>query len=332
MRIVFSLDQLAAVVAVAGERSFSRAAEVRLLAQSSLSRTVAQVERVSGVRLFDRTTRQVTLTREGEEFVKMATDILASYERETKSFAAYLAGQRGVLRLAALPSLAASLLPQMIRRFRSRFPEMTVEVEDVLAGQITEQVQSGVIDVAITAAPAKSLEASMSASGIRFDVVAADTFYCVLPLHHRLLDKPVVQWSDLAGEEFVAFDQASSVREIVDRVLVDQGVVPARLISARNVASVAGLCAAGLGVSAAPGFVLPLMAVPGTTTRPFGGTPVERQIGVLRSAGRLAPPAQQFLDIVYATSADDIALPDGTRWSVAATHDEFARPGRSTPA
>ena len=210
---------------------------------------------------------------------------------------------------------------------------MTVEVEDVLAGQIVDQVQSGTIDLAITAAPPKSLQASMSTSGIRFDVVAVDRFFCVLPEHHRLLDKAVIEWADLAGEEFVAFDQASSVREIVDRVLVDRGVVPARLISARNVASVAGLCAAGLGVSAAPGFVLPLMAVPGITTRPFGGAPVERQIGVLRSAGRLAPPARQFLDIVYATSADDIALPDGTRWSVAPRAAMNSRePRRSTPA
>jgi LysR family carnitine catabolism transcriptional activator len=312
----YTLDQLAAVVAVAEERSFSRAAQHRLLAQSSLSRTVAQMERICGVRLFDRTTRQVTLTRDGEEFVAMATNILASYERETKNFASYLAGIRGVIRLAALPSLAASLLPQMITSFRSRFPEMLVEVEDVLAGQIADYIQSGAVDLAITAAPPKSLELSMSASGIRFDVIAADQFFCVLPRRHRLLDRPVIEWSDLAGEAFVAFDEASSVREIVDRVLVERGVIPARLISARNVASVAGLCAAGLGVSAAPGFVLPLMSVPGTTTRPLAGPTVEREIGVLRSAGRLPPPARQFLEIVYSTSAGDIALPEGTRWSL----------------
>jgi DNA-binding transcriptional LysR family regulator len=314
--INLSFDQLTAVIAVAEEGSFSKAAEARLSAQSSLSRTVAQVERICGVRLFDRTTRQVVLTREGEEFVAMATNIVATYKRETKGFAAYLAGTRGVLRLAALPSLAASLLPQMITRFRGRFPEMLVEVEDVLAGQIADYVRSGAVDLAITAAPSKSLEAALWAAGIQFDVIASDQFFCVLPLRHRLLAKPVIEWSDLAGEAFVAFDQASSVRAVVDRVLAEKGVVPTRLISARNVASVAGLCAAGLGVSAAPGFVLPLMSVPGTTTRPLEGPPVERRIGVLRAARRLAPPARQFLEIVYSTSGADIALPKGTRWSV----------------
>jgi LysR family carnitine catabolism transcriptional activator len=102
----------------------------------------------------------------------------------------------------------------------------------------------------------------------------------------------------------------------VDGVLVDQNVVPARLISARNVASVAGLCAAGLGVSAAPGFVLPLMSVPGVITRPLGRVPVERQIGVLRDIrSRPSPPARQFLQIVNTTAAADITLPEGARWN-----------------
>lgn len=323
-----SFDQLTTVIAVAEEGSFSKAAEARLSAQSSLSRTVAQVERICGVRLFDRTTRQVVLTSEGEEFVEMASNIVAAYQREIKGFSAYLAGARGVLRLAALPSLAASLLPQMITRFRGRFPEMLVEVEDVLAGQIADYVHSGAVDLAITAAPSQSHEA-LSAAGMQFDVIASDEFFCVLPLQHWLLAKPVIEWSDLAGEAFVAFDQASSVRAVVDRVLADKGVAPARLISARNVASVAGLCAAGLGVSAAPGFVLPLMSVPGTTTRPLAGPQVERRIGVLRSARRLAPPARQFLEIVYSTSAKDIALPKGTRWSVSV---DVSRSGSRTAA
>ena len=161
-----SFDQLTTVIAVAEEGSFSKAAEARLSAQSSLSRTVAQVERICGVRLFERTTRQVVLTREGEEFVEMATNIVATYQREIKGFAAYLAGARGVLRLAALPSLAASLLPQMITRFRGRFPEMLVEVEDVLAGQIADYVHSGAVDLAITAAPSQSPEA-LSAAGMQ---------------------------------------------------------------------------------------------------------------------------------------------------------------------
>lgn len=306
------MPQLEAVVAVAADLSFSRAARRLLVAQSSLSRTVAQVERMCGVKLFERTTRQLEVTVDGERFVEMAQAILSAYRQETADFDAYLAGTRGVLRLAALPSLAVSLLPPMITRFRARFPEIAVEVEDVLEGQIADHTRSGAVDLAVTAEPPSLVLSGLSA--VRFDAIAADEFYCVLPDGHRLLDRPTTDWTDLAGEAFIAFDDASSVRRIVDEVLLSRGVVPARLLSARNVASVAGLCAAGLGVSAAPGFVLPLMAVPGVVMRPIGDPPVERRIGVLRGLRRRpSPAARQFLDIISA-AASDIRLPRGARW------------------
>lgn len=316
MRIDLTLSHFEAVVAVAEQRSFTRAAELRLVTQSSLSRTVAQVERICGVRLFERTTRQLELTGEGEHFLRMARAVLHSYEKETADFAAFLSGTKGVLRLAALPSLAVSLLPPMITRFRARHPDIMVEVEDVLAGQVIDDVRSGTVDLAVTAEPPESLRTAMLAAGIRFDAIAVDHFYCVLSNGHRLLDRPTIDWTDLNGEAFIAFDEASSVRRIVDQALVSRGVTPARLISARNVTSIAGLCAAGLGVSAAPGFVLPLMAAPGVTTRPMGGEPVTRQIGVLRDTRRRpAPPTRHFLDIIDGVAAE-IELPVGAYWTI----------------
>jgi DNA-binding transcriptional LysR family regulator len=312
VRIEPTLTQLETVIAVANELSFSIAARRQLVSQSSLSRTVAQVERMCGVKLFERTTRRLELTVEGERFVQMAETILSTYRGEISDFAAYLSGTKGVLRLAALPSLAASLLPPMITRFRHRFPEIAVEVEDVLESQIADYIRSGAVDLAVTAEPPPSLLSAMSAT--RFDVVAVDEFHCVLPTEHWLLDLPTIDWTDLAGEAFIAFDAASSVRRIVDDILISRGVVPARVLTARNVASVAGLCAAGLGVSAAPGFVLPLMAVPGVTTRPLGDVPIERRIGVLRSRRRNpSPPARQFLEIISA-AAEEIPLPTAARW------------------
>jgi DNA-binding transcriptional LysR family regulator len=314
MHIDVTLSQLEAVVAVAQELSFSKAARLQLVSQSSLSRTVAQVERICSVRLFERTTRQLNLTSDGEQFIRMARNILRAYQQESSDFEAYLSGTKGILRLAALPSLAALLLPPMITRFRARYPEIMVEVEDVLADQITDYVRTGAVDLAVTAEPPESLRAAMAAAGIRFDAIAVDHFHCVLPDGHRLLDRPSIEWTHLGGEAFIAFDESSSVRRIVDEVLVSRGVMPARLISARNVASVAGLCAAGLGVSAAPGFVLPLMAVPGVTTRPIGSVPVERRIGALRDTRRRPSPAtRQFLDIIDGAPAD-IDLPPGAYW------------------
>lgn len=314
MRIACTLAQLEAVVAVADSQNFSRAARLHMVAQSSLSRTVAQVERICGVQLFERTTRQLNLTSDGEQFIRMARNILQTYQREVGDFEAYLSGTRGVLRLAALPSLAVSLLPPMITRFRKLYPDIRVEVEDVLADQITDHIRSGTVDLAVTAEPPVSLQATMSAAAIRFDTIAVDHFFCVLPRGHRLEDRSVIDWADIGGEAFIAFDESSSVRRIVDEALMSHGVTPARLISARNVASIAGLCAAGLGVSSAPGFVLPLMSSPGVAFRPFAGEPVTRRIGVMRGTRRRpSPAARQFLEIIDRAPAE-IELPPGAYW------------------
>lgn len=315
MRIHPTFAQLEAVVSVATEKSFSKAATALLLSQSSVSRTVAQVEHMCGVRLFERSTRQLELTDEGVQFIESARRVLDTYHRGFADFEGYLAGTRGVLRLAALPSLAASLLPPMITRFRDRYPEIMVEVEDVLAAQIADHVLSGAVDLAVTAAPPTAQQDVMAAAAIEFDPIAVDDFFCVLPSHHRLADCDAVEWTDFADEPFVAFDEASSVRTIVDLVLARHRVTPSRIISARNVASIAGLCAAGLGVTAAPGFVLPLMSIPGLITRPIGTDAVAREIGVLRATRRRpSPPARQFLQIVK-TLSNDMALPAGAHWT-----------------
>ena len=138
----------------------------------------------------------------------------------------YLAGTKGVLRLAALPSLAVSLLPPMITRFRARHPDIMVEVEDVLAGQITRlrtqrRGRSGGHRRTTGIAPHGHAARPGSAS----TPSPSTTSTACLSDGHRLLDQPTIDWTDLNGEAFIAFDESSSVRRIVDQALVSRGVV-----------------------------------------------------------------------------------------------------------
>ena len=146
-----TLAQLRAVLAVARTSSFTRASEELLVAQSSLSRTVAQVERLAGTALFERTTRQVALTPDGRVFADMAKQVVAAYDQGSAHFAGYLRGNTGRLRLAALPSLAATLIPQVVVQLRELHPGIQVEVADVLAADIDENVRNGQVDFAVTA-------------------------------------------------------------------------------------------------------------------------------------------------------------------------------------
>jgi len=311
-----TIHQMMVVLAVADRQNFTRAAKALHVSQSSLSRTVAQVEHASGTALFERTTRRVRLTPMGEEFVRIARSVVDTHEQGFRRFQEFLEGSRGHLRVAVLPSLAATLIPQVVARFRRSFPHVFVEVEDALAQEIVESVVSGRVDLGMTAATTVQASNSETIHGLPFRVFASDEFQCIVPLDHPFTRQEFVEWDELAGESFVAFDESSSVRSLVDSVFLARGTAPSRQVIARNVASVAGLCAAGLGVSAAPGFVLPLMEFADVAFVPLRNPTAERHVGVLLDPRRQATPATEgFLGILAALSKEGGTLPRAAAWS-----------------
>ncbi|WP_442337207.1 LysR family transcriptional regulator [Corynebacterium sp.] len=315
-----TLDQLSTVVSVAEQHGFTAAADTLNVSQSALSRTVAQVEKAAGLRFFERTTRSFTVTDPGRAFVRMAKTILEVHRREINNFTSYIDGPYGTLRLATLPSLAATFLPTFINRFHSSFPNVSVDVHDLMAATVIEQCRAGLVDVAITAEDAE-LFATLP-DHFRFSPMSEEEFACILPVNHPLAAKETLNWEDLAGLPFVSFTEASSVRRITDRELASRGVVPAETVSAGTISAVTGLCAANLGVSAVPGFVIPMTRVPGVVIRALHNSPedpthaVRRRIGILVDEHRpLTPAASGFLTLLSELSADDVVLPDFTTWT-----------------
>lgn len=319
MSINPTLAQCRAVVAVARHRSFSQAARRLHVAQSSLSRTVAEVERACGVQLFARTTRHVAPTAEGVAFVEMAERILRVYDEELAHFGGYLEGQRGVLRVAALPSLAATLLPQVVDRFREALPGVDVQLEDSLAAQLAAAVRAGRVDLALTAETGGPPGAKGD-DPLRFEVVAGDDLVCLVARGHPFARRAEVAWAELASEPFISFDEASSIRAITDATFAACDVEPRRRLTARNVATVAGMCAAGLGVTAVPGFVVPLMAFADLVPVPLVDPVVRRQVGVLTDPRRQPSPAvRTMLEVLRSLPDEPVVLPPGAGWAGAAT-------------
>jgi LysR family transcriptional regulator, carnitine catabolism transcriptional activator len=311
-----TVQQLRIVLAVADAGSFTAAGEHLHLAQSSLSRAVADVERRVGVTLLQRTTRRVRLTPEGREFVRVARDVVASFDRGMNHFAGFLDGTRGLVRIATLPSLAATLLPAVVSVFRRDHPEVGISIEDSLLGQVIAHVDGGDADLAITVSGDQP-------AGLTFVPIAVDEFSCVFPRGHRFRaegtdaaesDSPL-PWSDLHDEPFIAFDPTSSVRSHVDRAFAAAGATPATVTEARNIAAVGGLVAAGLGVSAVPSLVLPLLEFARLEHRPLTGPDVTRSIGVVTDPRRpRAPAVDAFLHTLGTARSTGLRLPPGARW------------------
>jgi len=124
-----------------------------------------------------------------------------------------------------------------------------------------------------------------------------------------------VAWSQLADEAFIAFDRTTSIRQHLDRAFAEAGSQPRNAIEARNISAVAGLVAAGLGVSAVPGLVLPLTRFAGLSHRPLGAPRTERRIAVVRVPHRpLSPAATAFRTAITDASRQGLTLPPETAW------------------
>lgn len=306
MGIDIGIRHLRAVAAVADAGGYTGAARKLHVAQSSVSRTVLEVEQRLGVRLFERTTRRVHPTVDGEQFLTIARRLLAEFDTAMNHFEGYLSGTRGSI--AALPSLAATMLPHVLAKFRAARPDVAVTVLDGLSQDVLDHVARGSADMAVTVAA--TVPPTLHARPI-----AVDRFVCVFPPGHRFAEHSELAWNDLDGEEFVAFDPTSSIRAYVDRILSRHGVRLGSVTQARNVGAVAGLTASGLGVSAVPGLVLPMMTFAEIDSRPLVEPVVERDICLVHDPTRpLSRTALALMELLANARSQRLRLPAGARW------------------
>jgi DNA-binding transcriptional LysR family regulator len=285
-----TLHQFEVFQRVALTGSFTQAAADLRLSQPVVSRTIGEIERHVGARLLDRTTRRVEMTAAGREFLAVAERILVTCRLELNRFSAYRAGEYGHITIAALPSVAAVLLPPIAAGFLAEHPGITLHLLDGTTREVLGHLRSGAADLAVT-------DQSPASAGLDVHPLVEDRVVAVLPVGHRYSSSPSLSWADLAAERFIAFSQDSSVRRLTDLGFAQAGVEPETLVETRAVATAGGMIATGLGISAMPELVLPLLSFTNLTTRPLENPVITRKLGLHRRPGEaLQPAARQLAD------------------------------------
>jgi DNA-binding transcriptional LysR family regulator len=308
MSMGLTLQQLRLVLAVHDARSFTLAADRLHLAQSSMSRTVREVERKLGITLFRRTTRNLVTTPEGEEFCRVARRVVESFDAGINHFEGFLAGSRGRVRIAALPSLAAILLPPVASAYRAAHPGVELSIEDGMSDEVLQRVRTGAVDLAVTVVPEPLPD-------LHVRPIAADRFCCVFPPSHRFSERRRLDWADLADQPHVAFTPSSSIRQHAERAFAAAKVHPEVVLESRNITTVAGLVAAGLGVAVMPGLVLPLVRFAGLEHRALSDPEISRRVAVVRDPHRpLAKASEAFMTAIARTQRSAAALAPETTW------------------
>lgn len=284
-----TVKQLRAFWAVAQSLSFAVACERLHLSQSALSLTIKSLEEGLGGRLFTRTTRNVTLTPEGESLLPLARRLLADWDNAEDEIRQRFTLQRGRVTLAAMPSFAGNLLPPILKTFRTRYPNIGVTVNDVINEQVLEMVRDRQVELGVAFEP-------FEGSSLVFAPLYIDRFIAVVPLDSPLAGLQQVDWQTLLQHPFITLQRPSNVRVMLEEHLKARDMKLAVEFESHQLATVGRMVASGLGVSAVPALCAQQMQELGARCITLVD-PVERAIGVLTKPGHeLSAAAQALFD------------------------------------
>lgn len=274
----YSLRQLRVFVAVAHAGSFSRAGERIGLSQSAVSHSVKELENELGVKLLDRTTREVVLTEAGEQLagrLERLLEELNSTLLDTRSVGHQLSG---TVRVAASQTISAHLMPQSIAAASLEFPAIRFILHDRPQQWVLQSIRQGEVDFGIVIDP-------IQASDLDCEAVLSEPFLLLCRSDHALATRDHVPWQALQGVNLVLQDYASGSRPLIDDALARQGIEAKIVQQIGHPATLYPMVEAGIGLS-----VLPALALPLPQGRPLVVkrlTPVvERQLMLVRRKNR----------------------------------------------
>jgi len=302
MHANLSTRLLHAFLALADCRHFGHAAERCHVSQSAFSAMIQKLETATGARLFERDTRNVSLTPEGEVFVEVARQLVADMEAALADMNDYVARRKGRVAIAALPSLAAGWLPPVLAAYRQRHPGVAVELFDAISDHCLDLLRQGKADIALTAPGPNLLEFSTQP-------LCADPFYLVCRKDHPLAGKRRIKVAQLAGCEMIHLARSTSVRQHLDAVLRPGGVIHTGL-EVEHLATLAALIESGLGVSVVPELTLFQFRLPNLTAIPVDAPELVRPLLIVTPKERsLSIAAQGLLDLVQAKARAEAGAP-----------------------
>jgi DNA-binding transcriptional LysR family regulator len=264
-----SLRQLRAFLAVARQQHFRRAAESLHLSQPAVSRYIADLEDELGIRLFDRTTREVLPTDAGRYLESAIGRVLDELEGVLSHVHSESERKRGKVHVASVPTLSASLMPQCIADCARLYPELTIQLHDQAQTLVLDSVRGGEVDFGVAIDPPLTGEFDS-------ELLLRDPFVLVCRPDHPLAKLDRVPWKKLQGQPLILLDYSSGSRRLIDHALASRGIEANIVQQTGHTLTTFRMVEAGLGISVSPALSPP---PPTLVTRPL--TPQESRDVVL---------------------------------------------------
>ena len=292
-----TLRQIRSFVAIADLGSFTKAASALHLSQPSLTVQIRQLEQSLGTRVLDRNTRSANLTALGRDLLPAFRRMLGELDAVVTDARDLAAKKRGIVRLACLPSFAATLLPPVVARFRGYYPGVQFVVRDAVGKRIAALVKTETVDFGITAGEISDPELDVQE-------LMEDRMHAVFPRGHPLAQRKRITPRLLAGHPLILMDEESTVRQVVNAGFRAAGLTAVPAFEATYMATAVGMAQAGLGIALLPSSAIEARPSEAMASAPVEGRAFTRKIWILRRAGRSLPPAAEvFLQYLCEATA-----------------------------
>ncbi|OYX16909.1 MAG: LysR family transcriptional regulator [Sphingomonadales bacterium 32-67-7] len=300
------LRQLRYFVAVAHARNISRAAEELHIAQPPLSRQIQNLEAELGVKLLDRSARPLQLTEAGRFFYEQALQILgrlALLKDQTQEIGA--TGQTRFV-IGCVASTLYGGTPDLVRRMRSRWPDLQIEILEMMSSEQITALKEGRIDLGFG-------RVRLTDPAIERVRLREEALVLALPAEHSLARRAApVAWSVLSQETLILYPSQPrpSFADEVLSLLADARIAPAATREVRELQTAMGLVASGIGVAVVPASAQRLRSSD-VAFRPIDDPKAVSPIIMsyrIRDANSRIDEIKALIEQMYAASPDWLAL------------------------
>lgn len=296
------LRQLRYFLALADHEHFGRAARALHIAQPSLSQQIRALESDLDTTLFERSSRHVSLTQDGELLLPYARRMLAL----AADFRAELADRRnlvkGSIRLGATPTLGAYLLPDLLLEFTHTYPGLDLTIVEDGSDRLSRALDEGHLDLAV-------LVQAKDAVPDTFQFLLQERIVVGLPLDHPLARRRKVSLQQLEGDDFILCRDGYHLRSMTLEACAAAGYAPRVSVRGTDVNTALRFVQAGLGVTLLPELMARSVRSTDNIALPLvSDPPLHRNIGVAWNPRRYLSRAASALHVFLQEASAGVEL------------------------
>lgn len=300
-----SIRQLRAVAAVAKYSSFIAAASEMRLSQPGLSRMIRAAEKELGSALFERTTRQVSLTSVGVEFVPLAERILHDLELSSNAIRELSEQTRGHLAISCPMAFATNMLAGLIISYKRLNPNVILHIHEGIQSSTLGLIRSGQVDFGIGAL-------SEPHDDLLVEHLCQNCYHVVFQKRHRFARRDEISLADLKGEPLVSMPPSSNLRRIFDGAAANAGFRLNHTITLNTYSALAQFVRRGVGVTILASTSLP--NDPLLRSLPIDPGLFNGSLAMMRLKGRpISAAASGFQDLVRRRFSEEPPAGAGAR-------------------